>query len=246
MSIELSHIMASFQRETAKSVRPGVLDPVRKDFEQLIEENSKIFKSLDVSVQNPAEAARLAQLRMLQGLFMIEGEEIEADLFDRLGSGPMRPPVPRTSQIVDRYYAEQQPSLREPVVTGRSGIDRLIDQVAERVSLAPELIRSVVSAESGYDPTAQSRAGAQGLMQLMPETARELGVRNSFDPMENLLGGSRYLKQLLDKYAGDLDHALAAYNWGQGNVDRHGLENMPEETRNYLTKIKNSLKESPV
>lgn len=78
-------------------------------------------------------------------------------------------------------------------------------------------------------------------MQLMPETAQELGVQDSFDPFQNLLGGSKYLKQLLDKYDGDLDHALAAYNWGQGNVDRHGLEHMPEETRNYLAKIKGFL-----
>ena len=120
-------------------------------------------------------------------------------------------------------------------------IAQMIDQVAEKVSLAPELIHSVVSAESAYNPAAVSHAGAQGLMQLMPETAQELGVRDSFDPLQNLLGGSKYLKQLLEKYDGDLDHALAAYNWGQGNVDRKGLEQMPQETRNYLARVKNSL-----
>jgi len=120
----------------------------------------------------------------------------------------------------------------------RDDIERLIDQVAEQVSLAPELIRSVVSVESNFQVQAVSSAGAQGLKQLMPETAQELGVEDSFDPQQNLLGGSRYLKQLLDKYNGDLDKALAAYNWGQGNVDRKGLEQMPRETRNYLTKVK--------
>jgi soluble lytic murein transglycosylase-like protein len=123
----------------------------------------------------------------------------------------------------------------------RGDIDKLIDRVAGHVSLASALIRSVVEAESAYNPQAVSRAGAQGLMQLMPETARELGVRDSFDPEQNLAAGSRYLKQLLDKYEGDLDHALAAYNWGPGNVDRHGLEKMPEETRKYLSRIKNML-----
>ena len=72
----------------------------------------------------------------------------------------------------------------------------------------------------------------------MPGTAQELGVKDSFDPMQNLLGGSRYLKQLLDKYDGDLDHALAAYNWGPGNVDRKGLEQMPRETINYLARVR--------
>jgi len=80
-------------------------------------------------------------------------------------------------------------------------------------------------------------------MQLMPETARELGVEDSFDPQQNLRGGSRYLKQLLDKYDGDLDRALAAYNWGQGNLDRKGLEQMPQETRDYLARVKGRLAE---
>ncbi|WP_303720916.1 lytic transglycosylase domain-containing protein [Malonomonas rubra] len=128
--------------------------------------------------------------------------------------------------------------MRDERPLQRDDIERLIDQVAEQVSLAPELIRSVVSVESNFQVQAVSSAGAQGLKQLMPETAQELGVEDSFDPQQNLLGGSRYLKQLLDKYNGDLDKALAAYNWGQGNVDRKGLEQMPRETRNYLTKVK--------
>lgn len=120
----------------------------------------------------------------------------------------------------------------------RANIEKMIDHVAERVGLPATLIRSVVSTESAFKPDAVSSVGAQGLMQLMPKTAEELGVDNSFDPQQNLLGGSRYLKGLLQKYDGDLDHALAAYNWGQGNVDRKGLEHMPTETRNYIAKVK--------
>ncbi len=75
-------------------------------------------------------------------------------------------------------------------------------------------------------------------MQLMPATAEELGVNRPFDPEQNVMGGTRYLRQLLDRYEGDLDHALAAYNWGMGNVERRGLEQMPRETRNYLAKVK--------
>jgi len=109
------------------------------------------------------------------------------------------------------------------------------------MGLPSRLVHSVVLAESSYRPDAVSPAGAQGLMQLMPTTAQEVGVKNSFDPQENLTGGCRYLKGLLDKYDGDLDHALAAYNWGQGNVDRKGLEQMPLETRNYIARVKQEL-----
>lgn len=126
-----------------------------------------------------------------------------------------------------------------PLATNmRANIEKMIDHVAERVGLPAALIHSVVRTESAYKPDAVSPVGAQGLMQLMPGTAQEMGVENSFDPQQNLLGGSRYLKGLLQKYNGDLDHALAAYNWGQGNVDRKGLGRMPEETRNYIARVK--------
>ena len=150
----------------------------------------------------------------------------------------------KVQQQVEKVYSQLQPTLREDSAPKRNDIERLIDQVAQKVSLAPELIRSIVAAESDFQPHAVSPAGAQGLMQLMPATAKELGVEDSFDAEQNLLGGSVYIKQLLKKYDGDLDKALAAYNWGPGNVDRKGLDRMPEETRNYLSKVKGMLKRS--
>ncbi|MCD6525981.1 MAG: lytic transglycosylase domain-containing protein [Desulfuromonas sp.] len=181
------------------------------------------------------EVIRIMQASML-GLFSTEDD---SDFF----SSPdfIRPPnLPSTtkSQGIDTYRAAQQSSPHRPLPTKRSHIEQMIAQVAQKVDLPSELIRSVVSAESSYRTDAVSAAGAQGLMQLMPETASEMGVENSFDPRQNLLGGSRYLKRLLDKYNGDIDHALAAYNWGQGNVDRRGLENMPTETRDYIARVK--------
>ena len=138
-----------------------------------------------------------------------------------------------------------RPAVQErqlsPEPASRDEIELLIDRVAKQVSLAPELIRSVVKCESDFRPNAVSGAGAQGLMQLMPGTAQDLGVKDRLDPLQNLLGGSRYLKQLLGKYHGDLDRALAAYNWGPGNVDRNGLDNMPRETRDYLLRVKEQL-----
>ncbi len=184
----------------------------------------------------------LTRLQMVQGLFSLDDQAETGQLFNGLDHlGPLVKTTPAEGQMLDNLYHKLQPTLLEAAPTGRGEIDRLIDQVAKKVSLAPELIRSVIEVESAFDPQAVSPVGAQGLMQLMPATAEELGVSDSFDPQQNLLGGSQYLKQLLDKYAGDLDKALAAYNWGQGNVDRKGLGQMPEETRNYLVRVKERL-----
>jgi soluble lytic murein transglycosylase-like protein len=98
----------------------------------------------------------------------------------------------------------------------------------------------VIQAESSFNHQAVSPAGAQGLMQLMPATAKELGVDNPFDPEQNVMGGTRYLKSLLDRYEGDLDKALAAYNWGMGNLERNP-DALPAETRNYQSKVKTFL-----
>jgi len=112
----------------------------------------------------------------------------------------------------------------------------LIHDAAAKYALDPDLIRSVVAVESDFRADAVSPVGAQGLMQLMPETARELGVSDSFDPQQNIDAGSRYLAGLLKRYHGQLPLALAAYNWGMGNVERHP-DRMPEETRQYIGRV---------
>jgi len=94
----------------------------------------------------------------------------------------------------------------------------------------------VIQTESDFDAQAVSPVGAQGLMQLMPGTAADLGVKDAFDPEENIQAGSRYLKQLMDRYHGDAGLALAAYNWGMGNLERNP-ERMPQETVNYVAKV---------
>ena len=124
--------------------------------------------------------------------------------------------------------------------------DSLIAEHASQHTLRPELVRAVIQVESGFNARALSSKGAMGLMQLMPATARELGVRNAFDPSENIRGGTAYLRQLLDRYEGNEELALAAYNAGSGAVDRSGGR-IPayRETRDYVRKVSSAAGRRP-
>lgn len=114
---------------------------------------------------------------------------------------------------------------------------RLIEDVAVRHRIDPGLLAALVDVESGRNPAATSRAGAVGLAQLMPATARRFGVRDRTDPASNLEGGARYLSWLLKRYDGNVPLALAAYNAGEGNVDRYaGIPPFPE-TRGYVKRV---------
>ena len=113
-----------------------------------------------------------------------------------------------------------------------------ISYYAGRYGLPKSLLHAVITAESAYDPNAISRAGAVGLMQLMPETARRYGVNNRRNPSSNVNGGSRYLRDLLKMFNNNLVLALAAYNAGEGAVKRHGNQVPPyKETQNYVKKV---------
>ncbi len=114
--------------------------------------------------------------------------------------------------------------------------DGLIGLTARANRLQPALVKAVIAAESNFDPDAVSRKGAQGLMQLMPKTARDLGVENPFHPVDNVRGGSRYLRRMLDRY-GDVERALAAYNAGPTAVDRYGGVPPYRETRDYVKRV---------
>lgn len=116
--------------------------------------------------------------------------------------------------------------------------DAIIRNAASRFGVHEGLIKAVIKMESDFNPRAVSHAGARGLMQLMPSTAAGLGVRNSFDPEQNIMAGTRFLRDMLNRYGGDLDSALAAYNWGPGNVDKSRGAFLPRETREYLARVK--------
>ena len=121
--------------------------------------------------------------------------------------------------------------------TNRTAYMAFAEEEAIKQGLDPNLIKAIIQQESNWRADAVSSAGASGLMQLMPGTAKDMGVEDVFDPYQNIKGGVKYFKQLLSKYDGNVDKALAAYNWGMGNVDRKGMSNMPSETTDYLSKV---------
>lgn len=152
-------------------------------------------------------------------------------------TAPAQPAQP--SQLQEMGSIQDAPASSTPatVSQGSQWLDPIIAKAAGRYGVEAGLIKAVIKAESGFNPTAVSHAGAQGLMQLMPGTARSLGVSDSFDPEQNVMGGTRFLRDLLKRYNGNLDSALAAYNWGPGNVDRKP-DHLPRETRDYLARVK--------
>lgn len=122
----------------------------------------------------------------------------------------------------------------------RDGAEKLVREAAERHSVDPALVRAVIQTESNWNPGAYSRKGAGGLMQLIPTTAQRYGANDVFNPQQNIDAGVRHLKWLLERYNGNLDLALAAYNAGEGAVDKaHGIPAF-RETRNYVQKVQDA------
>lgn len=134
----------------------------------------------------------------------------------------------------DGHYARPPSKL---TAQRRDAYDDIIARAADRWNVEFALVKAVVHAESTFDTEAVSRAGARGLMQLMPATARLLDVADAHDPQENVEGGARYLRMMLDKFRGNLELALAAYNAGPGNVQKYGGIPPFEETRHYVRKV---------
>ncbi|MRR57507.1 MAG: lytic transglycosylase domain-containing protein [Deltaproteobacteria bacterium] len=218
-------------------------------FTDLLASAGKAGDTASGNSANAAAEAEIIRLRMMRNAI-----SLQTDDQDSAPAGS----IPATDQLLHRlasyqeYLTPQRSSFDnpdpdcspEPAGPSPSSarecpmpLEDIIHRASRRYDVDPGLVRAVIRAESNFNPSAVSSAGARGLMQLMPGTARGLGVTDSFDPEQNVMAGTRYLRQMLNRYDGDLDSALAAYNWGPGNVDRRG-GSLPRETRNYLSTVK--------
>lgn len=128
-------------------------------------------------------------------------------------------------------------TLAEPLLASPTAIDSIIDRVSSHYQVDPKLVHAMIRVESNYDPSAVSSKGAMGLMQLIPATAQRFGVRNPFDPRQNILGGVSYLRYLLHLFGGNLPLSLAAYNAGEERVIRSGGVPAIPETEHYVRAI---------
>ena len=145
---------------------------------------------------------------------------------------------PADAQALRRTARSRSGGSNVPAEAASSGaVETAIRQAAAKYNLSPDLVRSVIRAESNFQPTAVSSAGAMGLMQLMPETAKDLGVTNAFDIRQNVDGGTRYLRQMLDRFNGDVKLALQAYNAGPGAVEQYNGNVPYAETRQYVKRV---------
>jgi hypothetical protein len=202
----------------------------------------------EASVANSSNQVKITRILLKDGVQIEADEVVESDAHVRYRLGSLQTVIEREAIVeiirdeVIEESEETAPVTEEmrtaPFSTGNRRLDYLIHQKAAHHQIDPLLIYLVMREESGFNHRAVSRVGARGLMQLMPATARRLGVRNIHDPVQNVEAGARYLRGLIRLYAGNVNLALAAYNAGEGAVARYGGRIPPyRETINYVRRI---------
>ena len=191
-------------------------------------ESQKLFDSSTFSIVT-------GLLVGLGGCLLISGPTAHAEIYQYIDA---KGTISLTNVPTDARYrrVDVLPNRLHPMISERE-LEPVINRFSREHQLHPALIRAVIKAESNFDPRAVSRAGAVGLMQLMPQTAVRMNVRDLYDPEDNIGGGTKYLRQLLDRFRGNLPLALAAYNAGERVVDRYRAIPPINETRRYVRKV---------
>jgi len=203
-------------------------------------ETRSVFPVFSTWIDFPIQAqSRKGYSRLLFNLLFLR---ILARLLFSRDMGQSFELSPEDSYLLSSSYPKKE-SLSSMATRVSRDYHQLFKEVARKYRLPLNLLQGVVKVESNFDPQVVSPCGALGLMQLMPETARALGVKNPFDPRENLEAGARYLRQMLDLFRGNIDLALAAYNAGPGSVQRYGGIPPYKETQEYIEKIKAAAQE---
>ncbi|MDA8213317.1 MAG: lytic transglycosylase domain-containing protein [Clostridia bacterium] len=206
-----------------------------------------------INLESLLMLVRMQQLQQLQGIFSPEETQKSLDsnpfsfaeiLAGLLGESALfQGSESSLGNLTNSANTNTAPPQTEKAgdTNNLTDLDAIFENFASQYRLQPHLLKSVAKIESNFDPQAISKAGAQGIMQLMPKTAEGLGVKDTFDPIENIEGGAKYLRQLLDRFDNNISLALAAYNAGPGAVNKYGGIPPYKETQNYVKKVMDNM-----
>lgn len=209
------------------------------------ERNSATFKETLDAVMKATAAVAIDNLVKASSTGAVNADIVQ-EFFNQNGIQITLPNVQTADTLNNIGFTQAATSSTTSAdnTTSTEDLDVYFEEAANQYNVDIKLLKAIAYCESGFNPNAVSNAGAVGVMQLMPKTAEGLGVTDSYDPRQNILGGAKLISQLLDKYDGDKSLALAAYNAGSGNVSKYGGIPPFKETQNYVKKVLEKYSES--